>query len=320
MNALALRMRQWRRCERSAGDGAARVGGRSIYVLPTRYGWMFAVLMCLMLIGALNYDNNPAYLLTFLLGSIGFNGIYLTWRNLRGVQLKLLASDPVFCGEDARLRFQLVAGDDVERPGIQLHRGEQSLAEDLAENGEASVITLQVPTQQRGPLRAGRLSLSTRYPLGLFRAWCYVELDGDVLVYPRPAARKQMPSGGADRGEGAGNDVVGHEDFVGLRDYRQGDTSRHIDWKSLARERGLMSKMFTTPQGKPRRIDWYVLPGNDTELKLSQLTRAVLDAEAAGEAFSLRLPGRVIDTDQGPVHRHACLSALALFDANGAQA
>jgi len=281
---------------------------------------MFAVLIGLMLVGALNYDNNPAYLLTFLLGSIGFNGIYLTWRNLRGVQLKLLASDAVFCGADARLRFQLVADDGTERPGIQLHRGEQSVAEDLGENNETGIVTLRVPTRRRGRLQAGRLSLSTRYPLGLFRAWCYVELDGSIVVYPAPASPQQMPSGGADRGEGAGNDVVGQEDFVGLRDYRQGDTSRHIDWKSLARERGLVSKMFTTPQGRPRQIDWYALPGSDTELKLSQMTRAVLDAEQAGEAFSLRLPDQVVAPGQGPAHRHACLSALACFGIGGAPA
>jgi uncharacterized protein (DUF58 family) len=317
VKTLALRAKQWRRCEHSRHDGTARVGGRSIYVLPTRYGVMFAVLLGLMLIGALNYDNNPAYLLTFLLGSIGFNGIYLTWRNLRGVRLKLLASDPVFCGDDARLRFQLLAEDGSERPGIQLHRGDQSAAEDLGEKNEAGIISLEVPTQTRGRLQAGRLSVSTRYPLGLFRAWCYIELAGDVLVYPAPASPRQMPSGGADRGEGAGNDIVGQEDFVGLREYRQGDTSRHIDWKSLARERGLVSKMFTTPQGKPRQVDWYALPGTDTELKLSQMTRAVLDAELAGEAFSLRLPDQVIDSGQGPAHRHACLSALACFDIGG---
>lgn len=42
---------------------------RRIYVLPTRFGLFFAALVFTMLLGALNYNNNPALLLALLLGA-----------------------------------------------------------------------------------------------------------------------------------------------------------------------------------------------------------------------------------------------------------
>ena len=38
-----------------------------------------------------------------------------------------------------------------------------------------------------GVLRPGRLTLFTRFPVGLFHAWSYVDLDTHCVVYPRPA-------------------------------------------------------------------------------------------------------------------------------------
>ena len=48
------------------------------------------------------------------------------------------------------------------------------------------------------------------------------------------------------------------------------------------------------------------------ELKLSRLTRWVLDADAAGVRYALELPGSRIELDNGPAHRQRCLEALAL--------
>ena len=42
------------------------------------------------------------------------------------------------------------------------------------------------PRERRGWLPLGRVMLETRFPLGLFRAWSYVEPDSRCLVYPRP--------------------------------------------------------------------------------------------------------------------------------------
>ena len=47
--------------------GVARLGRRYIYILPTGAGVLLGVVLMLMLLGALNYQNNLALLLTFLM-------------------------------------------------------------------------------------------------------------------------------------------------------------------------------------------------------------------------------------------------------------
>lgn len=313
MNALATRTRGWLRSEPLDDSGRAEIKGRRIYILPTRFGLLFGILLFLMLIGALNYDSNPAYLLTFFLVSIGLNAMYLTWRNLRGVQIHPLHSESVFCGQDVELRFQLRTGDNTERPAIQIRIDDLQAVDDLPQDGEQRTLKISLPTGRRGWLHPGQVIVSTHYPLGFFRAWCYIDLTNAILIYPKLGPRNTQTTGSnANPGEGESQET-GQEDFYGLREYRHGDSPRHIDWKTLARERGVMSKQFTQPRGLSRLIDWERLNGIDIEQRLSLMARAVVDAEEAGEPYALKLPGLTLECNLGPAHRHASLSALACY-------
>ncbi len=60
-------------------------------------------------------------------------------------------------------------------------------------------------------------------------------------------------------------------------------------------------------------IDWNDFPGLDTEARLSALTRKVLDVDAAGHRYGMRVPAQEVAPGTGAAHRHECLRALALF-------
>src|SRR5688572_20480210 len=47
------------------------IDSRRVYVLPTRFGLFYAALLAAMIVGALNYNNNPALMLGFLLAGAG---------------------------------------------------------------------------------------------------------------------------------------------------------------------------------------------------------------------------------------------------------
>ncbi|MCB1724462.1 MAG: DUF58 domain-containing protein [Chromatiaceae bacterium] len=298
------------RVEQSAGDGRVEVGARRIYILPTRYGVIYAVLLFLMLLGAVNYGNNPSHLLTFLLGALGSNAIYLTWRNLRGTRMRCLGSAPVFAGQPAVfvVEFQ---GDERERPGLQIGLDDcEPVLLDL-EATQTERRELRIDGLPRGLHPTGRLVLSTQYPVGLFRAWCYVECAQPMLVYPRPGERWNVPGTEAGTRDGEG-DGGGTEDFAGLRRYLPGDQPSRIDWKSYARDRGLNTRLFSSHALAPVWLDWEDAPGAGVEAKLSALCRAVLDAERAGREYGLRLPQGLVSPGSGPAHRHQCLRQLAL--------
>ena len=65
-----------------------RLDRHRIYVLPTRFGILFSAVLLVMLLGALNYNNNPALLLTCLLGGVAINSMLGAFRNLDGLALR----------------------------------------------------------------------------------------------------------------------------------------------------------------------------------------------------------------------------------------
>lgn len=312
---MDLDLSSWVRVEGTTPEGTARVSGRRIYIVPTRYGLFFAILLFLMLIGAINYGNNPAYMLTFLLVGLGGNTMFQTWRNLLGLRLRYVGASPVFAGETAVFRFRVSHDSAAERPAIQLGAAQgDAVIHDLPAGFMGLLFELRVPSTERGRLRAGRLTLSTRYPLGLLRAWCYIDSPADCIIYPAPGAAWAAAPGAQGAECQEGQEGEGNDDFVGLRGYRTGDSIKRIDWKSLARERGLLSKQFGGNTPETRWLDWKDVPETGVEARLSGLCRAVLDAGRAGRTFGLLMPGQTIGPDKGALHQKACLQALALFE------
>ncbi len=303
----------WMRVTRPGTDGGMRVEPRRIYILPTPYGLVFGLLLLVTLIGAVNYSSNPGFLVTFLLAGMGANTIFLTWRNLLRLRLRYEGCEPVFAGEDARFRFQLDNDRGTDRPAVQLGwEGQMPVALDLPPQSATSVA-LRLAAPRRGRLRAGRLTLSSRYPLGLFNAWCYLDSDAECLVYPRPSASWTPPPGASERGQQDGEHGRGIDDFVGLRNYRVGDSPKHIHWRALARGQGLLTKEFGGEQAQRLWLSWEQAPGTSEEERLSHLCRALLDAENSGAHYGLALPAEEIEPDRGRAHLEQCLRALALF-------
>lgn len=302
----------WLRIERPSGDGRVEIGARRIYILPTSYGLLFGVLLFLMLLGAVNYVNNPAHLLTFLLAGLGANAIYLTWRNLRGLRLVCHGAAPVFAGEPVRFLIELDSAGR-ERPAIQvMFEDNEPALVDLADDTPRTALNLALDRLPRGLHPAGRLVVSSRYPMGLLRAWCYVDCDRPVLVYPKPGRSWTLPGSASEPADGE-SDGDGNEDFVGLRPYHAGDRPARIDWKSFARGRGLNTRLFAGQGSAPLWIDWRDAPGDGTEARLGALTRAVLDTDDRGRQYGLRTPAGEIAPGTGPAHRHQCLRHLALY-------
>jgi uncharacterized protein (DUF58 family) len=318
---LSARLREpavrWlRRREHPAGQEIT-LHRRRIYILPTRAGYVYALMLIVMLLGALNYSNSMAFLLTFLLAGLGANGIWHTHRNLLGLRVARLPHDPAFAGEPARCTYRIENPSHVPRRGLILGRGAVAGHPVAVEPRSEVIAELNLPTIRRGHLRPGRMTLSTAYPLGLFRAWSWIEFDEAVTVYPRPLPVDAAPP--AAGGEQSAETTVRREgdEFSGLREYQPGDSPRRVDWKALARTGDLYTRHFEEQAGTDLWLDWDALPGADTETRLSMLCFLVLQADERGLLYGLRLPGLACAPGIGPEHRHRCLTALAHFGQPG---
>ena len=302
----------------AGGDGRARVGARQIYILPTRYGLLYAGMLLAMLFGANNYGSNPGFLLTFLFAGLGMAALFQTWKNLLGLEVAIRPGDPVFQGNRAEYVATVFNTHLHQRAGLQVYatgnRSGQGSADIPAQASDNIVFYRN--TVSRGWLTSGRVALETRFPLGLFRAWCYVDTDASVLVYPAPAEHADgLRQAGRARHRNRARQS-GDDDFAGHRPYQRGDTAMHVDWKALARGRGWHVKQFDAPGGEELWLDWDTVSVAGTEKRLSALTRAVLDLDRAGLSWGLDLPGNVLPVNSGRGHRNQCLRALALFDGN----
>lgn len=318
LRALTLRPRfaRWFYGFTPPERGVIVLGHRRVYIVPTRLGWMFAATLAVLLVGSINYALSLGFALTFLLAGMGLAGMVHTARNLARLAVSVGRVEPVFAGEAAQFRLYLDARSDFERPAIMLRHlasGAQLVADVPA--AAATDVVLAVPSARRGWLALGRVMLETRYPLGLFRAWSYVEPDARGLIYPRPE-HSALPRPSADPRAGGGRaQAQGNEDFFGLRDFQRSDSPRHVAWKAVARGGTMLTKQFEGEAAAELWLDWQDLPRDlPVEVRLSRLAGWVLAAEAGAARYGLRLPGVEIPPDHGDVQRAACLRALALHD------
>jgi len=308
-------IRLFRRHTREDLGGRAHVRARSIYILPTRQGLLLVGMLLLMLVGSLNYGSNLGYLVTFLLGGVWLSTILHTWRNLLGLVISPVGASAVFAGQPAVFTLRVDNPSRLARFGIGLELPRGSGGRGDIPAGAAVRLQVSQTTRQRGRLPLDDVTLSTRYPLGLFRAWTYVRVELECLVYPAPADQGEPPREAVYRRSDVGHQGVGADDFIGLRNFRPGDSPRHIDWKVLARERGLLCKQFGGDRNDQISLDWELLPPVGAEQRLRLLSRFVLLAEEQQLSYGLKLPSLTIPMGRGEHQMHRCLRALALFEA-----
>lgn len=310
---------------RLAGPEAGEVvlGQRRVFIVPTGAGWGFAVMLVLLFIGSVNYNLNLGFAFTFLIASCAVVDMHLTFRNLAYLHLAPGRAAAVFCGDMALFELQLINRRKHDRYAIWLdfygHADAVAQAVDVGALGTSSV-TLGVASTARGWLPAPRVRLVTRFPLGLLRAWSYWQPDLRVLVYPHPEdGAPPLPLAASRAAHGAGS--AGSDDFAGIRAYRAGDPVQQLAWRQIARIDPalgglLLTKHFEGGAASELVIDFAAFPRvMDPELKLSRMTRWVLDAEARGLPYAFRLGGLDLPSAHGPAQQAACLQALAEFPA-----
>ncbi len=303
---------------------------RRIYILPTRRGIAFLGTLGIAVLTSLNYSLSLGFVVTFMLAGLMSAALVHTFRNLSGIELRPLAAGETFAG--AVMPFTLVLdGGATPRYAITLGaRGCLTVTVDVVPDA-ALPVALELLTPRRGRIVLGRITLSSDFPLGLWRAWAYVHFPLAGIAFPTPEiGPPPLPKGDAGQDDVAvarGSDA----DLAGLRTYQPGDTLQRVAWKAVARGAGWHTKQFEGGGGGgPVSLLWDSLPATlGPQARIARLTAWVLAAERAARPFTLIAPGVALAVGQGREHRRAALTALALMpeqdvagparDANGAR-
>ncbi|SEL51637.1 DUF58 domain-containing protein [Halomonas daqiaonensis] len=277
---------------------------RQLFLIPTRFGLGWAVLVVVLLLFGINYQNNLAYGLAFWLFSVGVVVVLRGWLNLLGVTPGLRLPREAFAGSEARLGVVLKARSD--RTALELRcdgaRGRVDIVDGLGET------ELALPTPRRGIQALPLLRVETRWPLGLVRVVAWVRHDAELLVWPHPVEEDEPVAHHA----GAGLEAV---DFAGLRRFQPGDSPGRVAWKQWSRTGVLTTKVFSVPPRQQLWLDYEACRG-DPERRLSVLCARVLAHHQAGDRYGLRLPGLTLAQGEGEAQRRRALDALARFPAS----
>ena len=312
---LVGRVRQRMFRHAPADDRPVVLRHHRIYILPSKRGWAFMGTLALLLITSLNYALSLGFVVTFALIGLAAIALIHTFRNLAGIELRPLSAGEAFAGNP--LPFSLaLSGGSLPRYTVHLCANEGTDVTTDITPDVALPVTLELPTRRRGARPLGRVTLSSDYPLGLWRAWAYVHFPLEGVVFPTPEpAPPALPIarlGQADDGPLARDDA----DLAGLREYQPGDPMQRVAWKAVARGAGWYSKEFDgRGGGGPLALAWHELPeALDVEQRIARLTAWVLAAERTARPFSLTAPGIAMASGQGRDHRRQALTALALIE------
>ena len=301
---------------------------RTVYILPTRPGFMLGITLLVLLVASINYQLNLGYLLTFLLAGSALVGMHVCHGTLRGLAMNLIAPKAQHAGATATFDVKLTNARRSGRHGIGLsvldrRKPDRPKADaapwswtDVPAQGSSTVQVAFTPLQ-RGRHRLPTLTAETRFPLGTFRVWTVWRPAAQILVYPAPESHAPPLPPGEPRAGGAAAAAKAHTgEFDGVRAYRRGDPLKLVVWKKATRAdetgQGLVVRDTQQAQRHELWLDFMQAGTGDTEHKLSRLCAWVLQADRLGLDYGLRLPALAIPPASGEAHKRHCLEALAL--------
>lgn len=193
--------------------------------------------------------------------------------------------------------------------------------------GDAVEFSYTVELYKRGLHEFPPLDLTSGAPFGLFKRQRTVDVKTRVLVYPEVRSLERMDL--LDKQLAAQiarpRAGVGYE-ALGVRQYRAGDSPRHIHWRSVARTGVLISKEFAdeAQPGLSLSIDLFAHAYPQTKSKHTSFEWAVKAAASIGDyarrkGYSLHLlaDDEALAAPTGPVSWDALLQYLARVQPTG---
>lgn len=309
----------------------------SVVKKPTRRGWVFLLLAVLLYLAANQTQVPWLYVFTAIALGVWLVAAFMARGNLRGLRLTRRLN-----GAEV-LEHELTVGDTVTVE-LELHNRAslpalQVRGEDLCEfaplDERAQPFFTNIPSREKITLRyetiAARrgwfefppLRVSSRAPFGLFNSERTLTQPSSVLIFPEYREISRFPL--LDRKPSVQNPFaqvgLGTE-FVGVREYRPGDSPRHVHWRSTARVNELVVKEFAEETQPGLTIALDVRPTSiigaegDNTLERAIKVAATLAHYAAQRGLPVNVASnsRALPAPTGPVSRWAAMNYLARLE------
>ncbi len=321
----------------------------SILQLRNRRALVLAGLILVTYVGAISRGESLLWVIAALLVATLITG--LSWPRWLVRQLSVTRSGPERANEGETITFRV----DVRNHGL-LPRFMIELVDRLpfvgAATGEAipgdrvlgvvghigggkrRTFEVRLLCEKRGFYQLGPVSLASGFPLGLVEVRQQKNSSLQTLtIYPEVFPITSLPLRGTPsqihRGGFLLPEVAGTSEFCGLREYRLGDSPRHIHWPTSARLNELIVKELEPTASACLCIaldlsaEANVGKGRHATLEYAVKIAASMAHHACARGMPMRLVGRGARplsaiAGSGENHYRRVLEELAVVDADGA--
>lgn len=284
----------------------------NLYILPSRFGWAFAIVLLTLFLSAINYQVSAVFFLVFLLAIAGLVSAWEAHFNMKGLAVECLTIDDAWEGGNVKVILVLNKKRALSYAlQYQFPHQEPLILEKFS--GENIQISLSLPAEKRGCFKLPRITFSSYFPFGLFRVWGYIYFDTDYYVYPKSIDPGFWPQSAKDIGTNAAT-IAGNEEIYDLKPVLNPWTQPgRIAWKIAARGQGWYLKTMVSSEGNYWVFRLQDLPATHLEENLQHLCYWLQKAEKEGYFYGLELKGAKSELSQGPIHLTHCLRQLATY-------
>jgi uncharacterized protein (DUF58 family) len=293
----------------------------------TVQGWIVALVAVALVAAGRLFGIFELYLLGAGAVALVIAAAVAVWRTHLRLDIARSVHPPrVHVGGPSRIDLEITNRGRRRSPMLTLHdpvgdgRSASVVVAPLSP-GETVRASYRLPTDRRGVLHVGPLSVQIADPYGLASATSRAAPVVDLTVWPAiddvpplPHTSGDDPHGGADHPNVLSSNG---DDFYALRPYVVGDDLRHVHWKSTARRDDLLVRQDEMPwQGRATvLLDTRRAAHSDDSFEWAVSAAASIVVACSHRRFLLRLlttSGHDSGIGAGQAHVEQLLEQLAV--------
>ncbi|RKF13176.1 DUF58 domain-containing protein [Alginatibacterium sediminis] len=282
----------------------------NLFILPSHFGFLWLILVILLLLLGNNYQNNLVSLMGLILLSIWLLCLVLCHQNMSGLELRLKQHPEAQQGLMASLKIAIEADKQILPIGLNLNLPKDWGQTNSLHNDDE--LSLSFTAGQRGEYLLPRVRVWSVFPLGLFRCWSHLNFKAKALFYPMSRPSRVCP---ADEAQGQGEQSLASgplmDEFSGLHAYRPGDRLSHVAWKQFAAGHAMQRKDFSSRSGQGLILSHRHLSHLAYEARLEVLCYWAQRLNQEHKPFGLELSHQHLPAGHGSVQLNLALQALA---------
>jgi uncharacterized protein (DUF58 family) len=295
-------------------------------------GVTYAVTTVVLILGAINGQNNLLFAMFGLaVGGLIISG-FLSGANLMGVRVSRLPSGGGVVGQQASIRYRihntnrwipscalLIEELETDRKRVARLGRSVGVAVHIAAGG-ASIVEASPECLKRGRGSLCRLRVSSTFPFGLTRKAVLFDGDDEIVIFPREPELESDPvvrSVGDRLSRNNSLPTRQGDEFHSLREYVTGDPLRNVAWWASARGGQLLVRQRTRRSTGRIVVEFESHADSEVQERIISCASALCArCSTLGYEFAPAPSGQPTLTSfgTGPTHLRSARTALALWE------